>query len=164
MATARVSASDHGVKPMVVAAAPSGSNGSIQENNTAMTQQTTQRQLAARFGGSRKVLKGGLVVPPVRMNYPESGTGNTSTGNNITASAKTTADLSASAEFDKQVGPVQKAGRRKKLVGGWPEWGCMSGGRKRRKSRKSRKLRSRKLRSRKLKSRKRNSYRRRKSK
>jgi hypothetical protein len=141
---------------MVVAAAPSGSNGSIQENNTAMTQQTTQRQLAARFGGSRKVLKGGLVVPPVRMNYPESGTGNTSTGNNITASAKTTADLTASAEFDKQVAPVQKAGRRKKLVGGWPEWGCMSGGRKRR-SRKSRK-------SRKLKSRKRNSYRRRKSK
>jgi hypothetical protein len=154
MATARVS--DHVIKPMVVSAAPSGSNGSIQENNTAMTQQTTQRQLAARFGGSRKVLKGGLVVPPVRMNYPDVGAGNTSTGNNITASAKTTADLSASAEFDKQVGPVQKAGRRKKLVGGWPAWGCMSGGRKRRKSRK--------LKSRKLKSRKRNSYRRRKSK
>ena len=156
-ASAIASASDHGVKPMVVAAAPSGSNGSIQENNTAMTQQTTQRQLAARFGGSRKVLKGGLVVPPVRMNYPDGGAGNTSTGNNITASAKTTADLTASAEFDKQVAPVQKGGRRKKLVGGWPEWGCMSGGRKRRKSRKSRK-------SRKLKSRKRNSYRRRKSK
>ena len=141
------SASDYGVKPMVVAAPPSGSNGSLQQNNTAITQQNTQRQMAARFGGSRKILKGGLVVPPVKVSYTETGVGNTSTSNNIIASAKTTAGLHAQADLDKNVGPVQKAGRKKsrskgrQLVGGWPAWGCMSGGRKRCRSRRLRKSR-----------------------
>jgi hypothetical protein len=160
------SSSAYGVKPMVVPAPPSGSNGSIQQNNTAITQQNTQRQMAARFGGSRKILRGGLVVPPVQISYKETGVGNTNTSNNITASAKTTADLTASAEFDKEVAPVQKAGRKsrskgrsksrsksRKLTGGWPEWGCMSGGRK-----------SRKCRCKSCRSRRKNSHRRRKSK
>jgi hypothetical protein len=136
------------VKSMTVAAPPTGSNGSIQQNNTALTNQNTQRQMAARFGGSRKVLKGGLVVPPVKVSYTETGVGNTSTANNVTASARTQADLGAATQYDSLVGPVQKAGRKKsrRLVGGWPEWGCMSGGKKRckscRKSRKSCKLKS----------------------
>lgn len=141
MSTTNDTASAYGVKSMQVSAPPPGSNGSLQQNNTAITNQNTQRQMAARFGGSRKILKGGLVVPPVQISYKETGVGNTNTSNNITASAKTTADLSAQADLDKQVAavqPVQKAGR--KLVGGWPAWGCMSGGRK------SRKCRSRKLR------------------
>ena len=155
------SASDYGVKPMVVAAPPSGSNGSIQQNNTALTQQNTQRQMAARFGGSRKKQKGGLVVPPVKVSYTETGVGNTSTSNNVTNSARTQADLTAQAKLDSEVGPVQpiqKAGRSRQLTGGWPAWGCMSGGRKRRRSRRLKSCRGRKLKSR------RKSHRRRKSK
>ena len=135
-----------GVKSMQVSAPQQGSNGSIYQNNTAITNQNTQRQMAARFGGSRKILKGGLVVPPVQISYKETGVGNTNTSSNVTSSAKTQADLTASAEFDNQVGPVQpvqKAGRKKsrsrKLTGGWPAWGCMSGG----KSRKTHRRKSR---------------------
>lgn len=139
-----------GVKSMQVSAPQQGSNGSIYQNNTAITNQNTQRQMAARFGGSRKILKGGLVVPPVQISYKETGVGNTNTSSNVTSSAKTQADLTASAKFDKQVGPVQpvqKAGRRRKLTksrsrkltGGWPAWGCMSGG----KSRKTHRRKSR---------------------
>ena len=165
-----------GVKPMLVAAPPQGSNGSIQQNNNALTNQNTQRQMSARFGGSRKVLKGGLVVPPVKVSYNDTGVGNTNTSANITNSTKVQADLYAAKEYDSQVGPVQKAGRSSKshrLTGGWPAWGCMSGGKTRSKCRckscrksRSRKLKSRKLKSRKLKSRKlrKSSYRRRKSK
>jgi len=164
-------ARDFGVKPMVVAAPPSGSNGSIQQNNTAITQQNTQRQMAARFGGSRKKQKGGLVVPPVKVSYTETGVGNTSTSSNVTNSAKTQADLTAQAPFDSDVGPVQpiqKAGRSHKLTGGWPAWGCMSGGRKRRgsgsRSRKLKSCRGRKLKSRRSRRLRKSSYRRRKSK
>jgi hypothetical protein len=165
-----MSSSDYGVKSMTVPAPPPGSNGSIQQNNTALTNQNTQKQMAARFGGSRKKQKGGLVVPPVKVSYTETGVQNTSTKSNVTDLTKTQADLYAAKEYDSQVAPVQpvqRAGRRR-LVGGWPAWGCMSGGkiRKSRKSRRSRKLKSRKLKSRKLKSRKlrKSSYRRRKSK
>lgn len=168
-----------GIKPMLVAAPPQGSNGSIQQNNTALANQNTQRQMSARFGGSRKVLKGGLVVPPVKVSYNDTGVGNTNTSANITNSTKVQADLYAAKEYDSQVGPVQKAGRSsksRKLTGGWPAWGCMSGGKTHSKCRckSCRKSRSRKLKSchRKLKSRRKlrnrklrkSSYRRRKSK
>jgi len=163
MSSSDTSNSPYGpVKPMLLAAPPSGSNGSIQQNNTAITQQNTQRQMAARFGGSRKKQKGGLVVPPVKVSYTETGVGNTSTSSNVTNSAKITADLNAQAKLDSDVGPVQpiqKAGRSRQLVGGWPAWGCMSGGKKKRGSRRRMLRKSR--RSRKL---RKNSHRRRKSK
>lgn len=144
-----VSAKDYGVQSMQVPPPPSGSNGSIYQNGAAVTNQNTEKQMAARFGGSRKILKGGLVVPPVKISYTETGgTGNTNTSSNVTASAKTTANLYAGQKYDSQVGPVQpvqKAGRKKrrskKLVGGWPVWGCMSGGRRSRRLRKSRRSR-----------------------
>jgi len=147
------SASAYGVKSMTVPAPPAGSNGSLQQNNTAMTNQNTQRQMAARFGGSRRKFKGGaVVVPPVQISYKETGVGNTNTSSNITNSTKVQADLYAAKEFDSQVAKTGGNKRHKRLVGGWPAWGCMSGGRKsRRKLRKSR----RKLRK---------TYRRRKSK
>jgi len=155
-----------GVKPMLVAAPPQGSNGSIQQNNNALTNQNTQRQMSARFGGSRKVLKGGLVVPPVKVSYNDTGVGNTNTSANITNSTKVQADLYAAKEYDSQVGPVQKAGRSSKshrLTGGWPAWGCMSGGRKSRR-RKSRLRKSRLRKSCKSRKLRKKSYRRRKSK
>jgi hypothetical protein len=144
------SASAYGVKPMTVAAPPLGSNGSLQQNNTAITNQNTQRQMAARFGGSRRKFKGGaVVVPPVKVSYNDTGVGNTNTSANITNSTKVQADLYAAKQYDSQVGPVQNAGRKKsrRLTGGWPEWGCMSGGKSRRnrrlKSRRNQKLKSR---------------------
>lgn len=150
MVSTETSASAYDIKSMQVPAPPPGSNGSLQQNNTAITNQNTQRQMAARFGGSRKILKGGLVVPPVQISYKEGGVGNTNTSSNVTSSAKTQAELTASAEFDKQVGPVQpvqKAGRSRsrKLTGGWPAWGCMSGGRKSRRRKTHRRKSRRKL-------------------
>lgn len=141
MVSTDTSASAYGVKPMTVGAAPPGSNGSLQQNNTAITNQNTQRQMAARFGGSKRGGAAGIVVPPVKISYNETGVGNTNTSSNITNSTKTQADLYAAKEYDNQVGPVQpvqKAGRKKsrsrKLTGGWPAWGCMSGGRRSRKT------------------------------
>ena len=151
------SASAYGVNSMTVPAPPAGSNGSLQQNNTAMTNQNTQRQMAARFGGSRRKFKGGaVVVPPVQISYKETGVGNTNTSANITNSTKVQADLYAAKEFDSQVAKTGGSKRHKRLVGGWPAWGCMSGGRK------SRRSRSRKLRKSRRKLRK--TYRRRKSK
>jgi hypothetical protein len=145
MVSSETNASAYGIQSMQVPAPPPGSNGSIYQNGAAVTNQNTEKQMAARFGGSRKILKGGLVVPPVKISYTETGgTGNTNTGSNVTASAKTQADLHAQATLDSQVGPVQpvqSAGRKKrrskKLVGGWPAWGCMSGGRRSRRLKKS---------------------------
>jgi hypothetical protein len=134
--TSSNSASDFGVKPMQVAAPLLGSNGSIHENNSAMIKQSSQNQVNSRFGGS----KGGAVtIPPVQVNYKESGVGNTSTNGNVTALTRTQTDIYAAKQFDSAVG--QKAGRRrckskksksKRLTGGWPAWGCMSGGKRRR--------------------------------
>lgn len=142
MSSSETNAEAYGVSSMQVPAPPLGSNGSLQQNNTAITNQNTQRQMAARFGGSRKILKGGaVVVPPVQISYKEGGVGNTNTSSNITNSTKTQSELFAAKEYDNQVGPVQpvqKAGRKKsrsrsrKLTGGWPAWGCMSGGKSRR--------------------------------
>jgi hypothetical protein len=148
-------ASSLGIKGQQVTA----DSGNLYTTNTNMTNANNERQLASRFGGSRKKLKGGFVAPVVQISYKETGVGNTNTSNNVTSAATTTANLSAQADLDKQVSPVQKAGKKKshnkshKLVGGWPEWGCMSGGRK---SRRRRRKKSRKLRKK--------SYRRRKSK
>ena len=144
--TSSNSASDFGVKPMQVAAPLLGSNGSIHENNSAMIKQSSQNQVNSRFGGS----KGGAVtIPPVQVNYKESGVGNTSTDGNVTALTRTQTDIYAAKQFDSAVG--QKAGKRRckskkskrltkgrqltkgrRLTGGWPAWGCMSGGKRRR--------------------------------
>jgi hypothetical protein len=136
--TSTSSASDFGVKPMQVAAPLPGSNGSIHENNSAMIKQSSQNQVNGRFGGS----KGGAVtIPPVQVNYKESGVGNTSTNGNVAAITRTQTNIYAAKEFDSQVG--QKAGRRRSkshrltkgrqlTKGGWPAWGCMSGGKRRR--------------------------------
>jgi hypothetical protein len=150
---------DYGVKSMTVAAPQPGSNGSIQQNNTAMINQNTEKQMAARFGGARKRFRGGasngtIVVPPMQINYRDTGTGNTKTTTNVTDITKTQSTLYANQEYDGLVG--QKAGRKRsykrnykrsrsrKLVGGQvPTWGCMSGG-KSKKRKRCYKLKSRK--------------------
>ena len=114
--------SDYGVKPMQVAAPLPGSNGSIQQNNSAMTNQSNQTQIKARFGGAKggkakggkaksRGAKGGAVtVPPIQISYKDTGVNNTSTQANVIASTRTQADLSAAKVYDAQVG--QKAGRK----------------------------------------------------
>ena len=115
--------SDYGVKPMQVAAPLPGSNGSIQQNNSAMTNQSNQTQIKARFGGAKggkgakcgKAKSGGakggaVTVPPIQISYKDTGVNNTSTQANVIASTRTQADLSAAKVYDAQVG--QKAGRK----------------------------------------------------
>jgi hypothetical protein len=131
--TSNAPASDFGIKPMQVAPAPPGSNGSIHQNNTALTNRANDTQIKAKFGGAKsKSAKGGAVtVPPIQINYKETGVNNTSTQANVTASTRTQSDLYAAKQYDGLVG--QKAGR-KLTKGGWPAWGCMSGGKRKRKS------------------------------
>ena len=124
-----------GLNSMTTGAPPPGSNGSINQNGAALSQQNTSRQMAARFGGSRKKIKGGATVPPMQVNYSNSG----GTQDANTKMTQVNATISANKQFDSQVGAVQDAGGRrkklnrngsKKLVGGWPAWGCMSGGKR----------------------------------
>lgn len=149
MSSTETNASAYDIKSMQVPAPPPGSNGSLQQNNTAITNQNTQRQMAARFGGSKG---GAVVVPPVQISYKEGGVGNTNTSSNITNSTKTQADLFAAQKYDNEVGPVQpvqsagqKKSRSRKLTGGWPAWGCMSGGKSRRRRKTHRRKSRRKL-------------------
>jgi hypothetical protein len=142
--TINAPAPDFGIKPMQVAPAPPGSNGSIHQNNTALTNRANDTQVKAKFGGAKSKrakskrakskraksggAKGGAVtVPPIQINYKETGVNNTSTQANVTASIRTQSDLYAAKQYDGLVG--QKAGR-KLTKGGWPAWGCMSGGKR----------------------------------
>jgi hypothetical protein len=132
--TINAPAPDFGIKPMQVAPAPPGSNGSIHQNNTALTNRANDTQVKAKFGGAKSKsakssgAKGGAVtVPPIQINYKETGVNNTSTQANVTASTRTQSDLYAAKQYDGLVG--QKAGR-KLTKGGWPAWGCMSGGKR----------------------------------
>ena len=101
-------------------------------------------------GKSTKMRGGDITVPQVHMLYtPTSGPG-TGPNDQIQANAQTSTQMAANSEFDKQAtmgGRRRRTRSRKSKKGGnknW-SWGCMSGGKKRkttkrnRKSRKSRK-------------------------
>ena len=125
---------------------PPGGDGSIYGNSNAIAANNAQIQNRAKFGGSKKnkkikrritftpaliiiggkhkkQLKGGasaITVPPIQVPYKEVGMGNNTTSANVTNSIKVGATLKANSEYDNKVG--QK--------GGWPNWRCMSGGKK----------------------------------
>ena len=80
-----------------------------------------------------------ITVPVVKPLYPETGTGSQTTASNVANSTKVGAELHANKQYDSCVGQgascgqvtvttSQKGGQR----GGWPDWGCMSGGKYRR--------------------------------
>jgi hypothetical protein len=82
-----------------------------------------------------------ITVPVVKPLYPETGTGSQTTASNVANSTKVGAELNANKQYDSCVGQGatcgqvtvtsgQKGGR--KTRGGWPHWGCMSGGKYRR--------------------------------
>jgi hypothetical protein len=140
-----------------VAAPPPGSDGSIYGNSNAIAANNAQAQnnLAnIGKGGSRKRFKGGstITVPPVQIPYKDPGN---MTNANVNKSIMLGATLNANSQFDACVGSTNpacgQAGGRK-IKGGWPNWGCMSGGKRksskksksRRKCRKTRKCRRRK--------------------
>ena len=159
--------------PQQLAAPPSGSDGSIYGNSNAIAANNADAQNSLSKigkGGSRRRFKGGatnlnpapapIVVPPVQVPYKEAGTGSNTTSANVSNSTSVGATLSANSQFDACVGSSnpacgQVAGGRK-IKGGWPNWGCMSGGKRsgkrksckksksRRKCRKTRKCRRRK--------------------
>jgi hypothetical protein len=137
--------------PQQIAAPPPGSNGSIYENSVAIAANNAQAQnnLAnVARGGSRRRFKGGatgltpapIVVPPVQILYKDPGN---MTYDNVINLTKVGATLNANSQFDACVGSSnpacgQAGGKNKKFKGGFPNWGCMSGGkrnsRRRRKS------------------------------
>jgi hypothetical protein len=150
-----------------LAAPPPGSDGSIYSNGKAISSNNADAQNSLAQigkGGARRRFKGGaadIVVPPVNVPYPEAGAGSNTTSANVSNSTTVGASLNANSQFDACVGSAdpscgQVAGGRK-IKGGWPDWGCMTGGIKRsrkrnssrkrnnkRKSKKSRKSRRRK--------------------
>ena len=143
--------------PQLIAAPPPGSNGSIYGNCNAIAASNAEAQnnLAnIGRGGSRRRFKGGatgltpapvapaapIVVPPVQILYKDPGN---MTYDNVINLTKVGATLNANSQFDACVGSSnpacgQAGGKNKKFKGGFPNWGCMSGGkrnsRRRRKS------------------------------
>jgi hypothetical protein len=91
---------------------------------------------------------GDVTVPQVQMLYTPAGGPGTGPNDQIQANSQTSTQMAANSEFDKQatMGGRRRRSRRNKKGGNknW-SWGCMSGGKKRkttkrnRKSRKSRK-------------------------
>jgi hypothetical protein len=140
-----------------LAAPPPGSDGSIYGNSNAIAANNAQAQnnLAnIGKGGSRRRFKGGannltpapIVVPPVQIPYKEAGAGSNTTSANVSNSTTVGATLNANSQFDACVGSSNpacgQAGGRK-FKGGWPDWGCMSGGKRSGKRKSSKKSKSR---------------------
>lgn len=144
-----------------LAAPPAGSDGSIYSNSNAIAANNAQSQnnlAKIGKGGSRRRFKGGatnlspapaapaapIVVPPVQVPYKEAGAGTNTTSANVSNSTMVGAALNANSQFDACVGSSNpacgQAGGRK-IQGGWPNWGCMSGGKRKRKSSKKSKSR-----------------------
>ena len=134
--------------PAIVKPPIEGTDGSMRSSVIASTNQSAARQNEINRIGGRKRLKGGadIIVPAMRIPYQEQNAGNQSTSASITNSTILGAGLAANSEYDGLVG--QKAG-------GWPHWGCLSGGKhrtkrslkqSRRKSRSSRSSRRRRRR------------------
>ena len=137
--TNSVSASAYGMQPQTVAPPPPGSNGSIYSSGAAISKNNADMQNKAKFGGSRRSFKGGaasIVVPPVQVPYKEVGAGNNTTSANITNSTKAQADIYANKQYDACVGSTNPScgmsgGKGRSHKGGWPNWRCMSGGKRR---------------------------------
>lgn len=142
-----------------LAAPPPGSDGSIYGNSNAIAANNAQAQNSLANigkGGSRRRFKGGatnlnpapapIVVPPVQVPYKEAGAGSNTTSANVSNSTSVGATLNANSQFDACVGSSNpacgQAGGRK-IKGGWPNWGCMSGGKRSGKRKSSRKSKSR---------------------
>ncbi len=138
-------------------------SASIANTNSVAAKQNELNQMAGsrkrkgmrRFRGGATT--GTITVPVVPNPVPETGIGANTTSANITNSTKVGAAENANSKYDACVGQGASCGmaggrKRSTLKGGWPSWGCMSGGvsrrkkgsRKRRKGRKTRRGRGRK--------------------
>jgi hypothetical protein len=140
------------LQPLPPGATSIRDSGIVTQNMNSKLQNTL---INGKTGGSKKhYLKGGassILVQPVPVN----GLNNTQTQQNYTNLTQAAAVQNRQAAYDGLVGQNQSAtavvaaqqsaisggrakrkSRRKTLRGGWPKWGCLSGGR--RKSRKNR--------------------------
>jgi len=122
--------------------------------NSISKSQTQANAVNLLAGGKSSKMRGGdVTVPQVQMLYTPAGGPGTGPNDQIQANSQTSTQMAANSEFDKQAtmgGRRRSRSRsrsRKSKKGGnknW-SWGCMSGGKKRkttkrnRKSRKSRK-------------------------
>jgi hypothetical protein len=117
--------------------------------NSISKSQTQANAVNLLAGGKSSKMRGGdVTVPQVQMLYTPAGGPGTGPNDQIQANSQTSTQMAANSEFDKQatMGGRRRRSRRNKKGGNknW-SWGCMSGGKKRkttkrnRKSRKSRK-------------------------
>lgn len=150
---------------------PAGSNGSPYQNGQAISAQNTDKLMRLNSTGGyksrkrnrrfrkRTKIKGGtgsivVAVPPV--SYPESGSSNQTIAGVTTEATKVGTTSTENQVYDQCVGQpascttqaqTQSGGKRRRKRGGYTKWGCMSGGRKLRKSRRRQRSRRRKKRS-----------------
>ena len=150
------------VKPLPPGATDMRTAAIVVNNNTAYKQNDLNNLGVGGSRRKRRRIKGGaastVTVPVVPVPYKETGAGDNTTAANVKLSTQVGATEFENSTYDNQVGttgstPVIKTGGKKKRVtfkGGWPMWGCMSGGTRRRKNhrirgkRKSRRRRGRK--------------------
>jgi hypothetical protein len=146
-----VPASAYGMQPQTVAPPPPGSNGSIYSNGAAISKNNAELQNTTnKIGGSKRSFRGGaaevITVSPMTVPYREAGTGDNTTAANLTNSTKAQSEIYANKQYDLCVGSKdatcgQSGGRKKRVMrksltnqqslrGGWPAWGCMSGGKR----------------------------------
>lgn len=152
-----VRADKYGVVPQQLPPYPAGAN-SARSASIAMQEQSVNKQMALiGKGGSRRKWKGGanaqVIVPPANTPYPDIGN---QTANNFKSTTQATINQNAQSAFDACVGKgpgctvqvvqEQKAGSRKRRTRkskrrmskyskkGGLKWGCMSGGKKYKKS------------------------------
>ena len=122
-------------KPML---AGNPKDSAIAANNQSIAKQS---DLIKATGGSRHKSKrnkyggatGGVVVPQYQMQYAPTGAGGQDPNSIIKQNAGLSTQGDANAQYDNLAG-VKKGGSRKKR-GGYLNWGCYSGGRKKSRSR-----------------------------
>ena len=153
-----------------VVALPEGAtsmrSASIANTNSVAAKQNELNQMAGSRRRKSRRFRGGattgtnttnttnqtIPVPVVAVPFKETGGGQNTTSSNVTRSTQVGATENANSQYDNLVGVKTGGRKRSTLKGGWPLWGCMSGGvsrrkkgsRQKRKGKKSRRRRGRK--------------------
>jgi len=116
-----------------------GSNPADSARLTAVNKSQSQAAAnSAMAGGKMKRVRGGassIAVPQYQMLYEAQGGPGTNPNNQIQGNAQTSTQMSANSVYDAQAS--KKGGRSKRRKGGNPDWvwGCMSGGKRRSRTR-----------------------------
>ena len=147
-----MSSEDYTPPQLTVKPYPPGASGmrsaSIANNNNSATQQNDLNKIGGR---RRRKFKGGatatITVPVVPNPVPVTGSGDNTVSANVTNSTKVGATENANSQYDSLVGTkaIKTGGKKRSTFKGGRHnhvhWGCMSGGKSRRKKGSRRKMR-----------------------